>query len=400
VKRTAPRVATNERLLCGRLRVGVFLAPALIVAAVLLLHAGSSSADASSWLSDSTVMGQNRGFPSGTPSQGHTAVGAVDLVTEVSIFLQNIEKLKDVPGRTLVGFILPLRFRYRAHEQVTFELGAVLGHDFGDDNKLNAAAPLVRLTWEPVESLSLIGGTIIPTHWMNDALLDDVNKLEGVEQGFQLRSDRDLLGLETWVNWRVNETALRPEEFEVGFASQLRPCAGTRLDGQALWSHAGGQQNTSNRVEHNLTLLVGGSYGFAEPLGLGRVDEVRFGGRYLRSWDGGRNLPSESGDGWEIFAQVDTNPFRESTLRVYGSYFQGTGFHADRGDPLYTLDDYAQLGFKWIVPVAKDFRFEGGVALQLGESQFNGSFLLGFAWGQAFGVVTKPGEKSGAIRNQ
>jgi hypothetical protein len=358
-----------------------------VVAAVALsLRAAPSGADASSMLRDSTVMGQNMGVPSGTPSQGRTAVGDVDFVTEVSIFMQNIEKLKDVPGRTFIGFIMPLRFRYRASEQVTFELGAVLGHDFGDDNKLNAAAPLVRLVWEPVESLYVIGGTIFPTHWIDDALLDDVKKLEGAEQGFQLRSDGDTLKLESWVNWRVNETSLRPEEFEIALVSQVRPFSGVRLDGQILWSHAGGQQNSSNRVEHNLTLLAGGSYGFTEPFGLGGIDEARVGGRYLHSWEGGRNLPNESGNGWEVFAQADANPWRESILRIYGSYFQGADFYAERGDPLYTLDEYGQLGFKWIVPVAQDFRFEAGVVFQLGESQFNGSFLLGFAWGQAFAV--------------
>jgi len=218
-----------------------------------------------------------------------------------------------------------------------------------------------------------------------------VRKLEGVEQGFQLRSDRERLALESWVDWRVNETSLRAEEFEIALASQLRPFTGTRftgarLDGQILWFHAGGQRNSSDRVEHKLTLLAGGSYGLARPFGADWLDEARIGGRCLRSWDGGRDLPNESGDGWEVFAQLDPNPWRATTLRSYGSYFRGNDFHAERGDPFYTLDDYGQLGFKLIVPVALDFRFEAGVALQLGESQFNGSFLLGFAWGQAFAV--------------
>jgi len=78
-------------------------------------------------------------------------------VTEVAIFLQNIEKLQDVPGRTFIGFLMPLRYRYREHEQVTFELGAVLGHDFSDDNELNTASPLVRMVWELVPFLYLIG---------------------------------------------------------------------------------------------------------------------------------------------------------------------------------------------------------------------------------------------------
>jgi len=128
------------------------IALATAVAVLIALRAAPIRADASSMLEDSTVIGQNRGFPSGTPAQGHTPIGTVDLVTEVSMFLQNIEKLQDVPGRTFIGFLMPLRFRYRAHQQVTFELGAVLGQEFGRRQRAEqrVAARSPRLGARPV----------------------------------------------------------------------------------------------------------------------------------------------------------------------------------------------------------------------------------------------------------
>jgi hypothetical protein len=65
-------------------------------------------------------------------------------------FLKNLELIgfeeqTGIDGETFIGFFAPVRGRYRAHESLSFELGAVLGQNFGDDDELDIAEPLVRL---------------------------------------------------------------------------------------------------------------------------------------------------------------------------------------------------------------------------------------------------------------
>jgi hypothetical protein len=346
--------------------------------------------------SDSTVLGRNHGYPYGTPSQEPTRVGEIDLVLEAAPFFKNLELSgldpadnsagAEVDGETFFGFLLPLRLRYRAHERVTFELGAVVGQDFGDEDELDIAEPLARLGWEPWDDFFLVMGTIFPTHWIHDALLDDVQKLRtNAEQGFQARVDRRRWQQDTWINWRVRETGTDPEEFEVGSASRLLLLDRTLwLDLQLMYAHVGGQVSTSPRVEDNVAGLAGASYGWRAPLGLRAVDEVRVGAHYLFAHDEGRGLPDLDGDGYEVRAALDAHPLERLLVRVNGSWFSGSDLLAERGDPLYWFPDYGQLGLSavWILPAG--LRIEAGVVGQWNEGTFNNTYLLAFTWGQGF----------------
>lgn len=357
---------------------------------LLILGVSAARAELYSHLEDSTVVGRNYGYESGTPEQGHPPAGTLEFVPEVAVFMENIEKIDGIRGRTFVGFLVPARFRYRASESVTIELGAFLGQDFGDDSELDLAEPIVRLVAEPIDDVYLVGGTILPTHWIHDALLDDTQRLQGAEQGFQARVDRPTLKLDSWINWRVRETRIRPEEFDVGFAGQLRPrlpgLAGLRLDAQGFWSHVGGQQNDTDRVEHNLTFLAGATWGCAAPFGLDWIEDLRAGGHYLRVLDDGRDRDASEGSGWEAVIQLDTRPWERVGIRYHASYFDGDEFVASRGDPLYRLGDYTQMGGTLIARLPGALRLEGGVVLQYGQGVYNASFLMNFVWGQAFPI--------------
>lgn len=367
-----------------------FRIPGLAIATLLQASAFSASAELYSHLGDSTVVGRNFGYESGTPDQGHPPVGTVEFVPELAVFMENIEKIDDVRGRTFIGFFTPARFRVRASEAVTVELGAFLGHDFGDDNELDLAEPILRLVAEPVDDVFLVGGTILPTHWIHDALLDDTHRLQGTEQGFQVRVDRPTLKLDSWVNWRIRETRLRPEEFEIGTAFQLRPDAarlrGLRVDGQVFWSHVGGQQNDTDRVEHNLGFMGGGTWGCAAPFGLEWIEDLRAGAYYFHVLDDGRDRDFSTGRGWEAIVRLDTQPWDRVGVRYHASYFDGDEFVALRGDPLYQLGDYTQVGGTVIAELTGALRLEGGVVLQYGQGVFNGSFLINLVWGQPFPI--------------
>jgi hypothetical protein len=360
-----------------------------------LIHA--VTAEEYSILRDSTVIGRNFGYPSGTPRSGHTPVGEFDVVIETAIFFKNLElsgfdDQTGIDGETFFGFLLPLRARYRAHEKVTFEMGAVLGKDFGDEDELNVAEPLVRLVGEPIQDLFLVAGTILQTHWIHDAILDDVIKYRiNAEQGLQTRLNFKRWKQDTWINWRVRENSFDSEEFEVGTSTQLRLLEQAFwLNGEGMWAHVGGQKNQANRNEHNFAFLGGASYGFARPFGIEFMDELRIGANYLYSIDERRNKHTQYGNGYEFFAKMDTKPHSNIFLRLHGSYFDGDDFLASRGDPLYGLDKYGQLGAVAIYSLPAGLRIETGIVGQYndenGDELLNYTYQINFTWGEAFAM--------------
>lgn len=345
---------------------------------------------------DSTVIGRNWGYPTGTPHPrntanptGETKLDHLDLVTEGVFFFKNLElsgfpTSSGIDGETFIGFLAPLRLRYRAGEQVTLEAGAVLGQNFGDEDSLDIAEPLARLVYEPVENVFVIAGTILPTHPIHDALLDDVHVFRETEQGFQARVDLEHWKNDTWINWRIREDEMTAEEFEVGNATQLR-WWGLRGDGQILWYHVGGQQNNADRVENKVAGLAGGSIGLAGTDLVkegGWLEDLRVGGAYLVSHDS--TLADETGSGFEVYAHLDTRPRENLLLRGFASYFSGDDYAGSRGDPLYTLDDYSQVGATALWNLGEGFRAEATAVLQFTEDETNYTFGINLVWGRAF----------------
>ncbi|MFT5442524.1 MAG: hypothetical protein ACI8W3_001568, partial [Myxococcota bacterium] len=215
--------------------------------------------DEFSTISTSTVLGRNYGIPTGTSVPFELGLnpeavsGQVDFVVESAFYFKNMELfgLDDVAeGETLFGVLLPLRFRYRVDSRFQFELGALVGEDYGDGSRANVAEPLIRATFVATEKVYVVAGSLYSTHWIHDALVDDTNKLRGRgEQGVQLRVDRKRLKQDLWINWRVRETGVRAEEFEIASSNQARFFdESVHVDAHAIWSHAGGQISSSDRL--------------------------------------------------------------------------------------------------------------------------------------------------------
>lgn len=358
------------------------------------LFATVSFADEYSTISQSTVLGRTTGIPTGiataflpeqTPDED---IGRVDFVTEAAFYFKNMELfgLEEVEGETLFGVLLPLRFQYRADARLQFEVGAILGADYGDDERVNVTEPLVRLTYAPKTDLFLVAGTIHPTHWIHDALVDDTNKLRGrAEQGVQLRIDRARFKQDIWANWRIRETGVRAEEFEIAAANQLRLIDNVLwLDAQGIWSHAGGQISSDSRLEHSLGFLVGASLGTGRRSGFVTIDDARLFGRYLYSIESGRGIDRDTGSGWEI-AAATTLPLGKTTRgRIHASYFAGHGLEAERGDPLYLIDDYIQLGGSLLFRPLPGLGIETGILGQWTDDELNFTYTVNFVWGQGF----------------
>jgi hypothetical protein len=371
-------------------KFGGMMKKSLLISSVIILSIVFSSGAVFSgeWsiINNSTIIGQNYGYPSGTPLQGRTVVKGLDLVVETTFFLKNLE-IVDLPidGETFIGFLAPLRLRYRAHEQITLEAGAVLGHNFGDDEDINESEPLLRLVYEPVKDIFIIAGTIIRTHPIHNALYDDVNAFRQIaEQGFQLRTDLDWLKEDVWINWKVRETSIRAERFEFASTTQLRYQA-FYLDGQIFWAHTGGQKNIEDSLENNITILAGGSYGvFSSFL---NIREIRIGGYYLHNYDYIRDQKETTGDGFEGRITADIRPSDNAVVTLFGAYFNGNDLLPQQGDPLYTMDEYAQLGTNILFSLPAGLRIELGIVGQFVEDKFVHTEQLYLTWGRAFNLL-------------
>jgi hypothetical protein len=71
-------------------------------------------------------------------------------------------------------------------------------------------------------------------------------------------------------------------------------------------------------------------------------------------------------------------------LRVLGAFFDGDNLLARRGDPLYGLDRYGQLGGAVLFTLPAGIRIETGIVGQYTDDLVNYTFAVNFAWGQAF----------------
>ena len=58
---------------------------------ILFSLISTATSEEYSMIKDSTVLGQNFGYPSGTPRQSQTTIGDIDLVFETAVFMKNLE---------------------------------------------------------------------------------------------------------------------------------------------------------------------------------------------------------------------------------------------------------------------------------------------------------------------
>lgn len=360
----------------------------------------AAMAEEASIITGSTVIGQDFGYPTGTPVHGETEPGSVELVVEAAAFLKTLERgdlegfqLGSTDSENYLGFLAPIRARFRPHERITFELGVVLADDLGDaenfygtEEDIDPVGPLVRLVVEPVENVYLIAGTLVPTHWSHQALFDDTNKFhETTEQGFQIRADTPFLKQDTWVNWRMRDGNVASDEVEAGSTTQIRLFNDVlRLDGQVHWMNNEGPGSEFSLVESNIAGMLGASVGVAAPFGFSWIEDARLGAAALQSSDDTQIINSEDGSGWEASATLDMRTSGDTFVRLKASQFEGDGLIARRGDLLYTQDSYTQIGATGIWDLGRGLRIEAGGGLQDANDTTNWTAKVNVTWGGAY----------------
>ena len=367
---------------------------ALFTALFLSVAASEAFSAEAPVIDDSTLIGSNYGYPSGVPGKGRPLAGELDLVAETVVYTKNLELVGvEVGGETFIGFFSPIRMRYGIDNNITLEAGAFLGYDFGDGSNFDETEPILRLVYEPVADAFIAAGTIIRTHAIHDALLDDAAAFnENTEQGLQFRADFKNIKQDAWINWRVREETDRSERFDTGWVTQYRS-GDLFLDAQLLLRHTGGQKNSEDIVAYNTAYLLGGSYGLyhgVEVPFLKRIEEVRVSAHYLGDHDVPDNdsdIPVTNGSGIEGKIIVDTRPSNDLKLSIFASYFKGDDLLALAGDPLYAKDEYAQVGINLIHKLPAGFRIEFGVDGQFIEGTFAHTEQVYFVWGRSFSLL-------------
>ncbi len=83
------------------------------------------------------------------------------------------------------------------------------------------------------------------------------------------------------------------------------------------------------------------------------------------------------------------HPTPQSLLRLYGSAYQGHDFVAWLGDPLYSRDSYAQLGFDLVMWLRGNFRMEWGFENQWVDGRWMNTYQVNFVWGEAFHCLSR-----------
>ena len=362
-------------------------APLLVCA---LLSAGPVAAQETSIIPGSTLTGVNTGVPTGDPDHGLPATGGLDMAVETAVVFKNLElfSLPDILGRTYFLYLAAPRLRYRAADDLFLEGGVLVGRNLGDDAPLDIHRPLLRLVHRALPGVQVIAGTLYPTHRIHDAILDDVQKFRTeVEEGFQLRTDRVHYQEDTWLNWRVREGEVRAEEFEIASCHRLCLLADRlHLEGQFMWSHAGGQVSSSGQVSQNLMYLAGASLGTPCDSGKGLMGG-RLGYHHLYSRDDSDIKPLTTGGGQELWGRLDLRPRRGMLMRLGGARWWGDGLESGRGDPLYGLDDYSQLGVNlFLQPVGTGLAIEAGFVKQWTDAHRNLTYQLTMTWGRVFSL--------------
>jgi hypothetical protein len=114
---------------------------------------------------------------------------------------------------------------------------------------------------------------------------------------------------------------------------------------------------------------------------------VRIGGYYLYNYDYIRDQKETTGDGFEARIRADIRAAENTTIILFAAYFNGDELLPQQGDPLYTLDEYSQLGTDVIFHLPAGLRIKLGISGQFIQGKFVHTEQLYLSWGKAFTIL-------------
>ncbi|HNA87426.1 MAG TPA: hypothetical protein PLB04_17760 [Nitrospira sp.] len=309
-----------------------------------------------------------RAEESASPTTSHV----VDMRFSTTTFLLNLEKrgLEDNTftnglGRdtTLIGNLINATLYKRLLPALEAEIGVFANMPFGHDHEISQVRPVVRLTYQPVEQITAVAGTIRTPHRdFHDAVFDNGNRfLRPIEQGAQMLVDSTHYQQDLFINWEQAFRGSAPNRYDVGYAGQLK-FGPLHFNGQAHWVRNGQalfKLDRSFSTRDNLVVATGPelvlepSRWFASTAWWHQIG-ISF--TYLTSYNQADNGSDASrGRGYELRTWLDL-----AGWRPYLAFWKGRNFLSQQGDPEFRASNFPEFGLSKTIRLGKRASIEFG----------------------------------------
>ncbi len=309
-----------------------------------------------------------RAEESASPTTSHV----VDMRFSTTTFLLNLEKqgLEDNTftnglGRdtTLIGNLINATLYKRLLPSLEAEIGVFANMPFGHDHEISQVRPVVRLTYQPVEQITAVAGTIRTPHRdFHDAVFDNGNRfLRPIEQGAQMLVDSTHYQQDLFINWEQAFRGSAPNRYDVGYAGQLK-FGPLHFNGQAHWVRNGQalfKLDRSFSTRDNLVVATGPelvlepSRWFASTAWWHQIG-ISF--TYLTSYNQADNGSDASrGRGYELRTWLDL-----AGWRPYLAFWKGRNFLSQQGDPEFRASNFPEFGLSKTIRLGKRASIEFG----------------------------------------
>ena len=280
----------------------------------------------------------------------------MDMRFSVSTFALNLEKqgLEDNTftnglGRdtTLIGNLISGSIYKRLLPALEAELGVFANMPFGHDTEISQVRPILRLTYQPIEEISAVIGTLqVPHQDFHNAVFYRGNRfVRPIEQGAQMLVDSEFYRQDLFINWEQAFRGSASNRFDVGYAGQLK-FGPLHFNGQAHWVRNGQalfKLDRSFQTGDNLVIAVGPELvlepsRFLRSAGWWNQLGIRF--TYLTSYN--QTEPGSEatrGRGYELQTWLDV-----AGWRPYVSFWKGRNFLSQQGDPEFRASSFPEFG--------------------------------------------------------
>ena len=141
---------------------------------------------------------------------------------------------------TLIGNLVNASIYKRLLPTLEAEIGVFANMPFGHDREVSQVRPIMRLTYQPIEQIKAVIGTLqMPHQDFHNAVFYRGNRfLRPIEQGAQMLVDSELYRQDLFINWEQAFRGSAPNRFDVGYAGQLK-FGPLHFNGQAHWVRNG-----------------------------------------------------------------------------------------------------------------------------------------------------------------
>ncbi|UII21243.1 hypothetical protein [Fulvivirga ligni] len=272
-------------------------------------------------------------------------------------FAKNNEYFNDIAdGYTLFGYQLNPNLSYQAGKFIRIEAGIYLQKDFGNDD-YSEVAPTFSFRYNK-NAFSLILGTLdgSVSHRLIEPLYDFENTLNRrLENGFQIKVDKESLFLDTWVDWQnmIYKGDSSQEQITGGMSVKWSPInkgnVKLTIPYQMVIYHQGGQIDANPeplQTKGNFSSGLELTFPISEQ---GFVSEFKMQNYFVYSnnFSGDEDTALKAGSGIYLNASIQTR----LNLNIMASYWRGSDFTCIQGGQLYSSQSSSYKNYDVVEPI-------------------------------------------------